>query len=127
MTLDDYTTTIITTTGSGNENNTYSNSSRIVLPETSIKFRLSENKTLYERKAYTFMILVGDIGGFYGAIIGLPAYFLSWYSSRMFGASIYEQLPVNDSKKKKQKRYNLNSQNMQNKIAIGHLNGARLN
>ena len=128
MTLDDYTSTYLTMTGLGNENTTYPNSrTGIVLPQTSIKFRLSENKTLYERKAYTFMILVGDIGGFTGAIIGLPAYFLNWYSSRMFGASIYEQLPINDSKKKKQKRYNLNSQNLQNKIAIGHQNGARLN
>ena len=91
MTLDDYTSTYLTMTGLGNENTTYPNSrTGIVLPQTSIKFRLSENKTLYERKAYTFMILVGDIGGFTGAIIGLPAYFLNWYSSRMFGASIYE-------------------------------------
>jgi len=36
------------------------------------------------------MILVGDIGGFTGAVIGLPSYFLSWYSNRMFAASVYK-------------------------------------
>ena len=73
------------------------------------------------------MILVGDIGGFTGAIIGLPAYFLSWYSSKMFEASFFEQLPVKANKKKRREQYNSNGHNLQNKIANGQLNGARLN
>ena len=73
------------------------------------------------------MILVGDIGGFTGAIIGLPAYFLSWYSSRMFEASIFKQLPIKAYKKKKRQRYNSNGHNLQSNIANGQLNGARLN
>ena len=91
------------------------------LPSIDIRLRLSEKKTLYERQAYTLMILIGDIGGFAGAIIGLPAYFLSWYSNKMFSASIYKQLPVKDSKKKQQHRrqYNSSSTNLQEKIAKG--------
>ena len=81
-------------------------------PYSEINFSLSQNKRLIERHAYTFMTLVGDIGGFTGAIIGLPAYFLSWYSNRMFTASIYEEMPVNDRKDKNKKR----RQNNQRKI-----------
>ena len=65
-----------------------------------MKFVLSDKRRLIERQAYTFMILVGDIGGFTGAIIGLPSLILSWYSNRMFSASVFSKLPVEEKKKK---------------------------
>ena len=46
LTLDDYTTTLITMTGLGDK--TYPNST-INLPQLEIKFRLSDNKILLER------------------------------------------------------------------------------
>ena len=68
--------------------------SQEILPISEIKFILSDNKRLIERHAYTFMILVGDIGGFTGAIISLPAILLSWYSNRVFTASVFSKLPI---------------------------------
>ena len=43
-------------------------------PQTqfSIQFTLSQTHTTYTRKVYTFMTLIGDIGGFNGAIFLLP-------------------------------------------------------
>ena len=52
------------------------------------------------------MILLGDIGGFTGIIIGLPSYFMSWYSSKMFKAQIYRKLPIKGIRKKKKKQKN---------------------
>ena len=49
------------------------------------------------------MLLLGDIGGFTGAIIIFPTYFMSWYSSRMFLASVYQDIPVEKNEKKKKK------------------------
>ena len=40
------------------------------------------------------MILIGDIGGFNGAIIMFPAFLLAWYSERMYQSSVYQELPV---------------------------------
>ena len=60
-----------------------------ILPRLVINFYLSENEVLNERYAYTLMILIGDIGGFTGAIIWMPTIFFGWYSNKMFAASIY--------------------------------------
>ena len=65
-----------------------------VLPRVSLEFLLFDEKRVIERKAYTFMILIGDIGGFSGAIIMLPSLFMSWYSSKMFSASILLVTPI---------------------------------
>ena len=59
------------------------------LPFSEVQYVLSNKKRRIERQAYTFMILVGDIGGFTGAIIGLPSLILSWYSNRKFSASFF--------------------------------------
>ena len=50
---------------------------------------------------YTFLILIGDIGGFQGAIFMIPAFFLSFYSPKMFEKSLLEDMPI---KKKQHKR-----------------------
>ena len=54
------------------------------LPSASIRFQLSDIKRTSERSAYTFFILIGDIGGFNGAVFIFPAFFLSWYNQKMF-------------------------------------------
>ena len=81
------------------------------LPNASVRFQLSDIKRTSERSAYTFMILIGDIGGFNGAVFIFPAFFLSWYNQKMFTSSLYEELPV---KKKKTKDNSYSS--LQSKI-----------
>ena len=54
-----------------------------------------------EREAYTLFTLIGDVGGFNGAIIILPAYLMSLYSERMFQSALAKEVPVR--KKKDQK------------------------
>ena len=55
---------------------------------------ISNQKYEHKRKFYTFMTLVGDIGGFQGAIILLPAFLMSFYSPKRFEASIASEMPV---------------------------------
>ena len=54
----------------------------------SISMQLSENKYIYERSVYTFFTLIGDVGGFNGAIIILPTFVMAIYSKRMYKGSI---------------------------------------
>ena len=63
------------------------------------------------------MIFIGDLGGFTGAIIGLPAIFMGWYSEKMFRASIYEELPTEKTKRKKKEQYE--SRVLQEKLEAG--------
>ena len=53
-------------------------------PLLDIIFTLADTRYKYERAPYTFFILLGDFGGFQGAIIILPGYLMSLYTSRMF-------------------------------------------
>ena len=52
--------------------------------EFSASFHLADNKYVYERSVYTFFALIGDVGGFNGAIIILPTFIMSIYSERMY-------------------------------------------
>ena len=83
------------------------------MPAAELNFLLSDIKRTYERKAYTFMTLISDIGGFNGAVFLFPAFLLSWYNKKMLMASLYEELPL---KKKKSKANSLSP--LQRKIAI---------
>ena len=60
------------------------------------------------------MILIGDIGGFAGAIVIFPSFLMSWYSSKIFTASVLQEIPVDKSKKKSKK--GKNSSFMQSKL-----------
>ena len=51
-----------------------------------------------ERQVYTILTLIGDLGGFSDGITIIPAFFMSFYSSRMFNASMLQELPVRHSK-----------------------------
>ena len=80
--------------------------SSISMPLMEVILELSDTKRIYERQAYTFMTLIGDIGGFNSAIYILPAYLMAWYSERMYQSSVYQELPVK-KKNRKSKGYNL--------------------
>ena len=59
-----------------------------------VLIELSDIKRTYERQAYTFMTLIGDIGGFNSAILVFPVFLMAWYSERMYQSSVYQELPV---------------------------------
>ena len=68
--------------------------------EFSINMRLHNIERVYERQSYTFMMMVGDIGGFNGAVIVVPSLFMSYYSSIMYQYEVTSQIPI---KKKRSK------------------------
>ena len=47
------------------------------------------------------MTLIGDIGGFQGAIFMIPAFILSFYTPKMFEASLLSDMPVKKPKKQR--------------------------
>ena len=51
---------------------------------------------------YILLALIGDIGGFQTAIFMIPAFLLSFYTPKMFGASLLSDMPVK-SKKNREK------------------------
>ena len=52
--------------------------------EFQITMMLHHLERVYERQSYTFMMMVGDIGGFNSAVIVVPTLFMSYYSSLMY-------------------------------------------
>ncbi len=54
-----------------------------------------------ERTQYTFFTLIGDVGGFNGAIIIFPAYIMSFYSSKMYQQDVTAQSKIRRGQKKK--------------------------
>ena len=69
-------------------------------PEISLQIKLSNKIHTYERQIYTIFTVVSDIGGFYGAIVIIPTFFVQFYSSRLFSASLQKELPVRRTKRK---------------------------
>ena len=69
-----------------------------------IEFRLELADTLHEseRQVYTVFTMIGDIGGFNGAIIILPSFLMAQYSGAMYTSAIQEEIPSRKQKKIKQ-------------------------
>ena len=76
------------------------------LPGSEFHFTLSDRKRTIERSFYSFMTLIGDVGGFNSAIILFPTFIMSFFSSRIFDSSVYSDMP---KKKKYKKRNGLNN------------------
>ena len=64
------------------------------LPHTEIFIRLSDTKRSHERQVYTYMMLLGDFGGFNAAVLSIPAIFMGFYAEKMFKAAVLEEIPV---------------------------------
>ena len=62
---------------------------------------MSEKKNYYERKAYTFMDLLGEFGGYNGSLLMICSFFVSFYSAKMYSSSVANQLPYRNKKFKK--------------------------
>ena len=58
--------------------------SSYILPSGSLEITLADTRSFYERSQYTLFTLMGDFGGFNAAIIALPAFFMNFYTARMF-------------------------------------------
>ena len=58
------------------------------MPKSAVIFELADTKIIYERQVYTFFTMLGDLGGFNGAIVIFPAFVMSWYSEKMYQKSI---------------------------------------
>ena len=50
---------------------------------------------------YTLMVLISDIGGSQEAIILIPTFFLSFYTPKMYEASVLSDMPSKKPKKEK--------------------------
>ena len=84
----------------------------------SINIQLSDKKRQFERTVYSVIDLLGDAGGFYGAIVSVFSSIVSWYSTRMYQASISNEMPVKANgrrtKRKSSLQRKLDSPNWQN-------------
>ena len=53
---------------------------------------MSKNKSYSERRAYTFMDILGDFGGFNGSITFIVSTIFASYSAQMYETSIASEL-----------------------------------
>ena len=67
---------------------------------------LSDRKWIHERRAYTFMALIGDVGGFNGAMVLLPTYLMSYFSFIMYKWAVTEEMPVKKGENSATKSFN---------------------
>ena len=72
---------------------------------------MSDVKQSYQRKAYTFLTLLGDYGGFNGAIVFLLSFLMTSYSANLYESAIagelkYQQRKAKTSQKHKQTHLN---------------------
>ena len=84
----------------------YSEDSVETLPVLSGRIKLSDKKKEMSRSAYTFFMMIGDMGGFYGAVVGAVSYAMSWYSARMFQTSVFAEMPYKKRKNRSKRRAN---------------------
>lgn len=77
--------------------------SSFIVPKLELSLELAATQRFAERQAYTFFTLLGDVGGFNGAIIMLPAYMMSWYSAKMFQDSLLQEIPVKTKRRPREK------------------------
>ena len=59
-----------------------------------VLFELSDKRYTYERSAYTFLVLISDVGGFNGAIFLFQRFILRFYSSHLFQSKLAQEMPV---------------------------------
>lgn len=65
-----------------------------VAPSTSLTIDLSDITFNYARSKYTVFALLGDFGGFNGAIVMVPAFLMSFYAPSSFQQSLVSKTPT---------------------------------
>jgi len=58
----------------------------------SIYFRYDKVSDIYERQVYSFAELIGQAGGFYGALLAMGALMISLFTERLFVSSILRKI-----------------------------------
>ena len=59
-----------------------------------IHIHLSPIKHTYERSAFTLMMVLGELGGIYGAIVSIPSFFISHFIQNLFRSAVTDVMPV---------------------------------
>ena len=88
------------------------------LPMFELNLELANKMMTAERSKYTLFVLLGDIGGFNGAIMILPAYLMSFYSEKMYQQAVAGQTPVRSRRKRRR-----NGQSAPFKLSNSVMNG----
>ena len=70
-----------------------------------VQIHLSPIKHTYERSVFTFMMVLGEIGGIYGAIASIPSFFISYFIQNMFMSAVTDLMPVRARKHDKKLLY----------------------
>ena len=65
-----------------------------MLPKFFVIVSLSENKYVIERQAYTFMALLGDVGGFKDGILMVFTLLMTTYSAVHLHSALAKEIPV---------------------------------
>lgn len=68
-----------------------------------IYWRFDKTSDIYERTVYSFGKLLGQISGFYGALIGIGSVFLFIFSERLFVGSVLQKIYQIDSWQEREK------------------------
>ena len=55
---------------------------------------LSPIKHTYERSAFTLLMVLGELGGIYGAIVSIPTLFISYFIQNLFISAVTDVMPV---------------------------------
>jgi len=66
----------------------------IYLPKFEVQLLLGREIMSSERASYTFFTVLGDVGGFNGAIVILPSFLMSFYSQQMYNKSVAAETPI---------------------------------
>jgi len=62
-----------------------------------IYFRFDRVSDIYERQIYSFAELIGQAGGFYGAVLAISGFMISLFTERLFVSSILRRIYQIDS------------------------------
>ena len=55
---------------------------------------MSPMRRTYERRAYTILDLLGDVGGFNDSILIIVGFFATQYNSMLYTAALYDEARV---------------------------------
>ena len=58
-----------------------------------VQINLTPIKHTYERSVFTFMMVLGEIGGIYGAIVSIPSFFISYFIQNLLMSAVTDLMP----------------------------------
>jgi len=70
--------------------------------EINIEFKMSSKKFTHERKVYTFLDMLGEIGGFFDAVFYISSFLIGAYTEKHFRESVLETEDSVDLDRKKE-------------------------